>query len=63
MDDYPKLDPTNIPLSKFGTAVCKRLLEFQQHYKENREKDPESWPLTISEQEWWDSFLGFMGFQ
>ncbi len=63
MTDYPKIDAaTDIPFSKFGTEVALKLLEFHEHYKKKHQESPEEWPTLTSEQLWWETFLGYLGF-
>jgi len=63
MTNYPKIDTaTDIPFSKFGMEVTLKLLEFHEHYKKKHQENPEEWPAMTSEQLWWETFLGYLGF-
>ena len=54
--------PVELSLDNFLAEAGKRNLwdDFKVYYQGRHQTDPESWPLTLQQEEWWEQFSTYI---
>jgi hypothetical protein len=48
-------------LEAFSRLIQLEAEKFKEHWLENAKKEPENWPTSMNEGDWWEQFIIHLG--